>query len=100
MSRLAQTAGLTETQSEIINAVREFVDKEIIPAANDLEHGDEYPEAIVEQMKQMGLFGLTIPEEYGGVGESLVTHALVGGQGARGWMSGAGGVKTHFILGY
>src|SRR5262249_62146575 len=100
MSRLAQTAGLTETQSEIVNAVREFVDKEIIPAANDLEHGDEYPEAIVEQMKQMGLFGLTIPEEYGGPGGSLLTHAPGGGAGGPGRMGGARGGEPHFRGGY
>jgi alkylation response protein AidB-like acyl-CoA dehydrogenase len=100
MARLAQTAGLTETQTEIVNAVREFVDKEIIPTATELEHGDEYPEAIVEHMKEMGLFGLTIPEEYGGLGESLLTYALVVEQIARGWMSVSGVINTHFIVAY
>ncbi|EKT76443.1 acyl-CoA dehydrogenase, partial [Rhodococcus opacus M213] len=75
MTRLAQTAGLTDTQGEIVSAVREFVDKAIIPQAQELEHSDTYPTAIVEQMKEMGLFGLTIPEEYGGIGESLLTYA-------------------------
>ena len=100
MARLAQTAGLTETQTEIVNAVREFVDKEIIPTATELEHGDEYPEAIVEHMREMGLFGLTIPEEYGGLGESLLTYALVVEQIARGWMSVSGVINTHFIVAY
>jgi len=100
MARLAQTAGLTETQQEIVNAVREFVDKEIIPTATELEHRDEYPEAIVDQMKEMGLFGLTIPEEYGGLGESLLTYALVVEQIARGWMSVSGVINTHFIVAY
>src|SRR5439155_8826427 len=98
MARLAQTAGLTQTQAEIVNAVREFVDKEIIPTATALEHDDEYPEAIVEHMKEMGLFGLTIPEEYGGLGESLLTYALVVEQIARGWMSVSGVINTHFIV--
>jgi alkylation response protein AidB-like acyl-CoA dehydrogenase len=100
MARLAQTADLTETQQEIITAVREFVDKEIIPTATALEHDDEYPEAIVEHMKEMGLFGLTIPEEYGGLGESLLTYALVVEQIARGWMSVSGVINTHFIVAY
>src|SRR6266540_6538789 len=98
MARLAQTAGLTETQQEIVNAVREFVDKEIIPTATELEHRDEYPEAIVDHMKEMGLFGLTIPEEYGGLGESLLTYALVVEEIARGWMSVSGVINTHFIV--
>jgi alkylation response protein AidB-like acyl-CoA dehydrogenase len=100
MARLAQTSGLTDIQTEIINAVREFVDKEIIPTASELEHADEFPEAIVEQMKEMGLFGLTIPEEYGGLGESLLTYALVVEQIARGWMSVSGVINTHFIVAY
>jgi alkylation response protein AidB-like acyl-CoA dehydrogenase len=100
MARLAQTADLTDTQQEIVNAVREFVDKEIIPTAMALEHDDEYPEAIVEHMKEMGLFGLTIPEQYGGLGESLLTYALVVEQIARGWMSVSGVINTHFIVAY
>ncbi|MBI1759497.1 MAG: acyl-CoA dehydrogenase family protein [Actinobacteria bacterium] len=100
MARLAQTVGLTETQQEIIGAVREFVDREIIPTATTLEHADEYPEAIVGHMREMGLFGLTIPEEYGGLGESLLTYALVVEQLARGWMSVSGVVNTHFIVAY
>ena len=100
MARLAQTAGLTEVQTEILSAVRTFVDKEIIPYATELEHKDEFPEAIVEGMKEMGLFGLTIAEEYGGLGESLLTYALVVEQIARGWMSVSGVINTHFIVAY
>lgn len=65
MTRLAQTLGLTEIQSEIVANVRRFVDKEIIPVAQELEHADAYPQQIVDGMGQMGLFGLMIPEEYG-----------------------------------
>ena len=68
MARLAQTAGLTEIQQEILATVKTFVDKEILPHATALEHADEYPQDIVDGMKEMGLFGLTIPEEYGGLG--------------------------------
>ncbi|ONI77196.1 acyl-CoA dehydrogenase [Actinosynnema sp. ALI-1.44] len=98
MARLAQTAGLTDIQSEILATVRGFVDKEVIPHAQALEHGDEYPADIVEGMKEMGLFGLTIPEEYGGLGESLLTYALVVEEIARGWMSVSGVINTHFIV--
>ena len=100
MARLAQTAGLTDVQTEILSAVRTFVDKEIIPNAQALEHADEFPEAIVDGMKEMGLFGLTIAEEYGGLGESLLTYALVVEQIARGWMSISGVINTHFIVAY
>src|SRR5688572_10003172 len=100
MTRLAQTADLTDIQQEILSTVRTFVDKEIIPHAQRLEHADEYPTEIVEGMKDLGLFGLTIPEEYGGLGESLLTYALVVEEIARGWMSVSGIVNTHFIVAY
>jgi len=98
MGRLAQTDGLTEFQQDILATVRDFVGKEIMPAATELEHKDEYPTQIVEGMKQLGLFGLTIPEEYGGLGESLLTYALVVEEIARGWMSVSGIINTHFIV--
>src|SRR6266496_1290781 len=100
MARLAQTADLTEFQSEILSTVKTFVDKEILPYATELEHKDEFPDAIVDGMKEMGLFGLTISEEYGGLGESLLTYALVVEQIARGWMSISGVINTHFIVAY
>jgi alkylation response protein AidB-like acyl-CoA dehydrogenase len=100
MARLAQTADLTDLQKEILSTVRDFVDKEIIPNATQLEHADEYPEQIVKGMAEMGLFGLTIPEEFGGLGESLLTYALVVEQIARGWMSVSGVINTHFIVAY
>jgi alkylation response protein AidB-like acyl-CoA dehydrogenase len=98
MARLAQTAGLSEIQQEILSTVKTFVDKEIIPAAQELEHSDTYPSEIVDGMKEMGLFGLTVPEEYGGLGESLLTYALVVEEIARGWMSVSGVINTHFIV--
>src|SRR5690348_2215413 len=100
MPRLAQTAGLTEIQQEILATVKTFVDKEILPYATALEHADTYPQDIVDGMKEMGLFGLTIPEEHGGLGESLLTYALVVEQIARGWMSVSGVINTHFIVAY
>ncbi len=100
MGRLAQTEGLTDVQQEIVGAVRDFVDNEIIPQAQALEHADEYPTKIVEGMKEMGIFGLMIPEEYGGLGESLLTYALCVEEIARGWMSVSGIINTHFIVAY
>jgi len=98
MPRLAQTEGLTDVQVEILKAVRDFVDNEILPNASFLEHKDEYPADIVEGLKELGVFGLMIPEEYGGLGESLLTYALVIEEIARGWMSVSGVVNTHFIV--
>ena len=100
MTRLAQTLGLTEFQTEIIATVRQFVDKAIIPHAQELEHADIYPQEIVDQMREMGLFGLMIPAEYGGLGESLLTYALCVEELARGWMSISGVINTHFIVAY
>ncbi|MEU4966587.1 acyl-CoA dehydrogenase family protein [Streptomyces smyrnaeus] len=100
MGRLAQTEGLTEIQQEILSTVRSFVDKEILPVATELEHKDEYPSEIVEGLKELGLFGLMIPEEYGGLGESLLTYALCVEEIARGWMSVSGIINTHFIVAY
>jgi alkylation response protein AidB-like acyl-CoA dehydrogenase len=100
MTRLAQTADLTEVQTEILSTVRRFVDREIIPRAQELEHSDTYPQEIVDGMKEMGLFGLMVPEEYGGLGESLLTYVLVVEEIARGWMSVSGVINTHFIVAY
>ncbi len=100
MARLARTPGLTDVQTDILATVREFVDKEIIPHAQHLEHADEYPDDIVAGMTELGLFGLTIAEEYGGLGESLLTYALVVEELSRGWMSISGIVNTHFIVAY
>ncbi|MDQ3627324.1 MAG: acyl-CoA dehydrogenase family protein [Actinomycetota bacterium] len=98
MGRLATTDGLSDIQEEILKTVRVFVEKEILPVATELEHRDEYPSDIVEGLKEMGIFGLMIPEEYGGIGESLLTYALVVEEIARGWMSVSGVINTHFIV--
>ncbi|WP_067969183.1 acyl-CoA dehydrogenase family protein [Mycolicibacter icosiumassiliensis] len=100
MTKLCQTLGLTESQTEIIAAVRAFVDKEVIPHAAEFERADAYPQQIVDGMAQLGLFGLMIPEAYGGLGESLLTYALCVEELARGWMSISGVINTHFIVAY
>jgi alkylation response protein AidB-like acyl-CoA dehydrogenase len=100
MGRLAQTEGLTDIQEEILKTVHDFVEERIIPVAQELEHSDTYPQEIVDGLKELGVFGLTIPEEYGGLGESLLTYALVVEEIARGWMSVSGVINTHFIVAY
>ena len=98
MARLQQTDGLTEEQIDLLDLVKEFVEEQVLPVATRLEHDDEYPTKIVEGMKEMGIFGLMIPEEYGGLGESLLTYALCVEEIARGWMTVSGIINTHFIL--
>src|ERR1700735_2255001 len=84
-----------DVRSEIIETVRRFVAREVIPVASDLERSDTFPEAIVEQMRALGLFGVTIPEKYGGLGLDLLTYIGVIEELAYGWMSLTGIVNTH-----
>jgi alkylation response protein AidB-like acyl-CoA dehydrogenase len=100
MRRLTETDGLTEFQRDILRTVREFVDAEVIPVATELDHSDTYPGQIVERLKDLGVFGLTIAEEYGGLGEGLLTYALVVEELSRGWMSLSGIINTHFMVAY
>jgi alkylation response protein AidB-like acyl-CoA dehydrogenase len=100
MRRLTDTDGLTEFQRDILRTVRDFVDAEVIPVATELDHADAYPDAIVHRLRDLGVFGLTISEEYGGLGESLLTYALVVEELSRGWMSLSGIINTHFIVAY
>src|SRR5512134_538078 len=90
----------TDEQQAITEMVRQFVDNEILPVAEEFDHEDKFPEAIVEQMKELGLFGVTIPEEYGGMGLDLATYALIVEELSRGWISISGVVNTHFIGSY
>jgi alkylation response protein AidB-like acyl-CoA dehydrogenase len=100
MARLTETEGLTDVQRDILGAVREFVAAEIIPVAGDLDRSDTYPAQIVAGLRDLGVFGLTIDPSYGGLGESLLTYALVAEEIARGWMSISGIINTHFIVAY
>jgi alkylation response protein AidB-like acyl-CoA dehydrogenase len=77
MRRLTDTDELTEFQRDILATVRDFVDAEVLPVATELDHADAYPDEIVRRLRDLGVFGLTIGEEYGGLGESLLTYALV-----------------------
>ena len=90
-------ATLTAEQTEIVAAVRAFVDKDVIPTASELEHADEFPAALVATMKEMGLFGTTIPEEYGGLGLGVDTYALIQMELSRGWVTLSGIMNGSFI---
>lgn len=85
---------------DVIEAVRTFVEKEVKPVANELEHANEYPQDLVDQMKELGLFGATIPEEYGGLGLTVSTYAQIVEELCRGWMSLSGILNTHLMIGY
>jgi butyryl-CoA dehydrogenase len=89
-----------EIRAALIDNVRRFIAREVAPVALDMEHADAYPETIVEHMKQLGLFGITIPEEYGGLGLDLFTYIGVIEELAYGWMSLSGIVNTHTIAAY
>ena len=91
---------ITDEQKAIIEMVRQFVDEQILPNAEKYDHDDEFPEPIVEQMKELGLFGTTIPEEYGGMGLDLTTYAMIVEELSRGWISISGIINTHFIGSY
>jgi butyryl-CoA dehydrogenase len=84
-----------DVRSEIIETVRRFVAREVIPVASDLERSDSYPDEIVAQMRHLGLFGVTIPEEYGGLGLDLLTYIGIIEELSYGWMSLTGIVNTH-----
>src|SRR4051795_2227444 len=87
----------TDEQQAITEMVRQFADEKIIPKAEHYDHEDSYPEPIVEEMKELGLFGVTIPEEYGGMGLDLTTYAMIVEELSRGWTSISGVLKPHFI---
>ncbi len=91
---------MTDEQKAIVEMVRSFADNEIIPNAEEFDHEDKFPEAIVEQMKELGLFGVTIPEDYGGMGLDLTTYAMIVEELSRGWISISGVVNTHFMASY
>jgi alkylation response protein AidB-like acyl-CoA dehydrogenase len=89
---------LTEDQREIVGLVRRFVDEQVIPVASEHEHADTFPDEIVAGLRELGIFGFTIPEAYGGLGLDLTTYALAVCELSRGWMSVSGIINTHFIV--
>ncbi|MCY4162745.1 MAG: acyl-CoA dehydrogenase family protein [bacterium] len=87
----------SELSEELVGAIRTWVEREVIPNASDLEHADEFPQEMFAQMCEFGLFGATIPEQYGGLGLDVTTYARIVEELARGWMSLAGILNTHKI---
>jgi alkylation response protein AidB-like acyl-CoA dehydrogenase len=90
--------GLDKEERTIVETVRDFVDREVKPVVRDLEHANTYPERLIEQMKELGIFGLAIPEPWGDVRVSTPCYALVTEELARGWMSLAGAMGGHTVV--
>src|SRR3569832_1376788 len=90
----------TDEQKAIIEMVRQFVDEQILPQAQHYDSADEFPEPTVAQMRELGLFGVTIPERFGGMELDLTTYAMIVEELSRGWISISGIVNTHFIGSY
>src|SRR5262249_19948180 len=85
-------------QQQIVAGIRQFVERKVIPAARELERRDEYPREIVEEMKEMGLFGCNVPEEYGGLGLNYATFAMIIEELSRGWMGVVGPIGRHSVI--
>ncbi|MGW5749087.1 acyl-CoA dehydrogenase family protein [Amycolatopsis sp. NPDC003861] len=90
--------GLTEEEAAVVAVVRDFVDRDVRPVARDLDHTDTYPEALIERMKELGVFGLAVPEAWGGTPVSARCYAEVTEELARGWMSLAGAMGGHTVV--
>ena len=88
---------LTPEQKEIVRSVREFVDRDVLPNVAKFDRADEFPQEMFEQMRALGLFGITIPEEYGGLSLDILTYVLVVAELSRGWISLSGIINTHFM---
>src|SRR3954463_14743069 len=89
---------LSEDERFVVGTVRDFVDRDVKPVVQELEHTNTYPEALIEQMKQLGIFGLAIPDEYGGTPVSTPCYVLITEELARGWMSLAGAMGGHTVV--
>jgi butyryl-CoA dehydrogenase len=97
---MTATAQLSDEQTEILRTIRDFVDREVLPNVARYDHADEFPAPLVETMKELGLFGVTIPERYGGLGLDLTTYALIVKELSRGWISLSGVLNTHFMASF
>ncbi|MFF0732538.1 acyl-CoA dehydrogenase family protein [Streptomyces chartreusis] len=89
---------LSEDERFVVRTVRDFVDRDVKPVVRELEHTDTYPEALIERMKELGVFGLAVPQEYGGTPVSMPCYVLVTEELARGWMSLAGAMGGHTVV--
>jgi alkylation response protein AidB-like acyl-CoA dehydrogenase len=93
-------SGLSGEQQDMLRTIRDFVDRDVAPNVSRYEQADEFPAPMVETMKQLGLFGTTIPEQYGGLGLDLTTYALIVKELSRGWIALSGVLNTHFIASF
>src|SRR5699024_7289493 len=89
---------LNDEEKFLVKTVRDFVDREVKPSVQAVEHANEYPEKWIEQMKQIGIYGLAVPEEYGGSPVSMPCYARVTEELSRGWMSLAGAMGGHTVV--
>ncbi|MCE7001549.1 acyl-CoA dehydrogenase family protein [Kibdelosporangium philippinense] len=89
---------LSDDEQFMVRTVKEFVDKDVKPVVRELEHANTYPEALIERMKELGIFGLAVPEEYGGTPVSMPCYVLITEELARGWMSLAGAMGGHTVV--
>jgi alkylation response protein AidB-like acyl-CoA dehydrogenase len=89
-----------DIRQELVETIRRFVEREVVPVASTLEHKNEYPHRLAERMNELGLFGATIPSEFGGLGLDFTTYAMIIEELCVGWMSLSGILNTHLLLGY
>ncbi|MFM6968022.1 MAG: acyl-CoA dehydrogenase family protein [Microbacteriaceae bacterium] len=89
---------LSDDEQMLVDTVRAFIDRDVKPTVNEVEHANEYPEAWIEAMKEMGIFGLAVPEEYDGLPVSMPAYIRVTEELARGWMSLAGAMGGHTVV--
>src|SRR2546425_9042978 len=87
-------------RAQVLDTVRRFVAREVIPVASKYEHADEYPQPLVDRMRELGLFGATIPAEYGGLGLDYTTYAMIVEELCRGWMSLSGVLNPHLMFAF
>jgi len=92
------TTALDVEESLLVDTVREFINRDVKPSVRDVEHANEYPQAWIEQMKLIGIYGLAIPEQYGGAPVSMQCYVDVTQELARGWMSLAGAMGGHTVV--
>jgi alkylation response protein AidB-like acyl-CoA dehydrogenase len=91
---------LDDEKQMIIEEVRRFVEREVLPVAHELERHDTYPVVLIAKLRTLGVFAATIPEEYGGLGLNFETYVRIVEELARGWMSLSGIVNTHVLVAY
>jgi alkylation response protein AidB-like acyl-CoA dehydrogenase len=92
------SAGLADDEADLVQTVRAFIDRDVRPTVREVEHANTYPEAWIEQMKRIGIYGLAVPEAYGGTPVSTRCYVLVTQELARGWMSLAGAMGGHTVV--